>query len=282
MTNGTGGSGLSASGLPTARWLGNFTLNALVTAAIAAVFASATTIAAIAYDVADLRTGGEKISDRVDDAIREIGNVEAEVKGLARQLDHEMRQIALRETPREDRVGQGIEASVAPVRADTMTLLARTVDVADRTSLNTQTKDLLDRSWEHQRRIEGRLEDARSERVADKGAILKAIQEVADVHARRQMAIEQMVDKLVEEGEKAVGTDAMVTWVELAKFVVTSLELPDRDGLLYDRSVVQEEVIRASKSFADADGSDQIVLGQRVLVAVKAVQKLAHGGVLLD
>ena len=102
------------------------------------------------------------------------------------------------------------------------------------------------------------------------------------MHARRQIAIERMVDKLVEEGEKAVGTDAMATWVELAKFVVTSLELPDRDGLLYDRSVVQEEVMRATNSFADADDSEQIVLGRRVLLAVKAVQRLAHGGMLLE
>ena len=282
MTNGTDGAGLARSGVPAARWLGNFTMNTLMTAAIAGMSGSAATIAAMALDVANMRTGGQEMSDRVEVAIRGVGGVKAEVQGLAKNLEHEMRQIALRENAREERLGQSIDASIRPVGADTTTLVARTVDIADRTSLNTQTKDLLDRSWDQQRQIEGRLDDARNERVSDRDTILKAIQQVADIHARRQTAVERMVDTLVTEGEKAVGTDEMATWVELAKFVVTSLELPNRDGLLHDRSVVQEEVIRAAKAFGDADGSDQVVLGERVLLAVKAVQGLAHGGMLLE
>lgn len=95
-----------------------------------------------------------------------------------------------------------------------------------------------------------------------------------------------MLDRLIREGTLAIrdgSTEILYEWMLKANYVVRSLPIPSEDGILLNRSLVEQALRKAISEYEKAGDTpeemkEKISHAERTLQIVKAVRDLAEAG----
>ena len=261
-------------------WVPGIAMNAMMTVMVSAMFGSGTTLVLIETGLVDLdkamnvrmemlEGGVERVEDavgRIDEAIGRMGD---RLQGFERRQSNKMAD------DHEDTT-----VSLATLESNMASLVSRATRLVDVADLRSGLDALTEVSWDQDRLMTDRLSAAQQDRAKGREQLLEGMREIADTQARRQKAMEKMIDGVEKEGDESIRERDLARigeWLALAHFVVSSLPLPERDGILVDRSVVATEIHDAKRRFRRTSGEEALSHARRALVAVQAVQRIVHG-----
>ena len=260
-------------------WPASFAMHTLMTVIVSAIFASGTTLTLTQTDLFDL---GKAMAGKMGELERSVEGVDRTVQkidGAVGTIDYNLVEFERRQVEKMATNHRNTTMSLSTLNDVTASLATRATDLVDVSELRSGLADLKELLWKQYGLTEKMLSAAQKDRADGRTLLLEAMREIADTHARRQKAIKEMIDGIEKEGDEAIDErdhDRVGEWLALAHFVVSSLALPERDGILVDRSVVATEISVAKKKFSKSSGEKALSHARRALVAVRAVQEVVN------
>lgn len=271
------GRGSGSTGLP---WSARYAMNALTTVIVSAVFASGATLLLVQTGLVDLDKAMKTKMDGLERSVEQVQETVRKIDDAMGPLGDRLEGFERRQSSKITDNHKETTVSLTTLKGNTTALASRARELVDMGAFTSGLDNLRELSWEQDELMAGRLSTAQEDRAKGRELLLEAMRDIADTHARRQKAIEKMIDEIEKEGKEAIEERdlARVTeWIALAHFVVSSLPLPERDGILFDRSVVASEIDHAKSKFSKTSGEKAFSHARRALVAVRAVQRVVHG-----